>query len=73
MRTAPTTTFTGVVGNDFFTTLDDSAYGNYGSPSVRGASEDCVAIRLTWGGGGYTGSSNLYVQNGRRIHISAEL
>jgi len=73
MRTSPSVSFSGMTGGDFFTTMNDGNYGNYGSIVSRLSSPDYFACRLSWGGGTFTGSGNLYGQTGRKIMVSAEL
>jgi hypothetical protein len=73
MRTAPTVGFLNFTGTgDFFTTVDDISYGNYGDVVVRGVTPRYVAIRATFQSGA-DASSQLYYQSGRALLFSAEL
>ena len=73
MRTSPSVQLVNFTGSgDFFTTLDDATYGNYGAVQVRATSTRNTMIRATFQNG-TDQSSLLYYQSGRIINVSAEL
>ena len=76
MRASPTVTFSGATSGAFFATNDDSTYINFNYVATYGEQNNSgittVNMSLTPSAAG-PGGSNLYLQTGRSLSISAEL